>query len=153
MSTPWVLSNVSNAASVSSSPRTPIVLLLFSVTLGFIVVITIIYFVVGVHGKGFPVDSSLCIYLIFLFHPISRGLISYIAWLVCGRLVPKGLGLMVFSLAPGWIKRRGWGSFFSIASAGCSLCSQYMNNTKHMIKKKRRKLSQTVTKQGRLSHD
>jgi len=47
-----------------------------------LVVITIIYFV-GVYGKGFPVDSSPCIYLIFLFRLFSRSLISYFAWLVC----------------------------------------------------------------------
>jgi len=68
MSTPWVLSNASTATSVWSGPHTPIVLLLLSVTLGFIVVITIIYFV-GVCGKGFPVDSSLCIYSMFLIPP------------------------------------------------------------------------------------
>jgi len=124
MSTPWVLTNASNTALVSSGPRTPIVLPLLSVTLGFIVVITIIYFVVGVDGKGFPVDSSPCIYLIFFFRPFSRSLISYFAWLVCIGLIPEGLGLMVFSLAPGWIKNRGWGFFFTIASAARSLCSQ-----------------------------
>ena len=67
-----------------SGPRAPIVLLSLSVTLGFIVVITIIYFVDGVYGKGFPVDFSPCIYLIVLFRPFSRSLISYFALLVCG---------------------------------------------------------------------
>jgi len=65
-------------------PPYPLVLLLLSVTLGFTVVITIIYFVVGVFGKGLPVDSSPCIYLVFLFRPLSRSLISYFARLVCG---------------------------------------------------------------------
>jgi len=47
------------------------------------VVITSIYFV-GVYGKGFPVDSSSCIYLYFSFRPPSRRGISYFAWPVCG---------------------------------------------------------------------
>ena len=62
-------------------------------------VITIIYFV-GVYGKGFPVNSSLGIYLMFLFHhlvgvrfPILRG------WYAVGSR-PEERGLMVFSLAP-----------------------------------------------------
>jgi len=42
---------------VLSGPCAPIVLILLLVTLGFIVVITIIYFVVCVFGKGFTVDS------------------------------------------------------------------------------------------------
>jgi len=46
------------------------------------VVITIIYFV-GVYGKGFPVDSSRCIYLYFSFQPLSRRGISHFALLVC----------------------------------------------------------------------
>jgi len=71
-------------------PHTSIVLLLLSVTLGCIVVITIIYFVIGVYAKGFPVDSSLGIYLIFLFRPFSKSLIAYFAWLVCGWCHPKG---------------------------------------------------------------
>jgi len=90
MSTPWVLSNATNSASVLSGPRTPIVLLLLSVPFGFMVVITISYFVVGVYGKGFPVDSSLCTYLILLFRPFSPSLISYFAWLVCGRSRTRG---------------------------------------------------------------
>jgi len=47
------------------------------------VVITIIYFV-GVHGKGFPVDSSPCTYLYFSLRLLSRRGICYSAWLVCG---------------------------------------------------------------------
>jgi len=57
------MSNARNATTVFTGSRAPIVLVLLSVTLGFIVVITIYsYFVVfGVFGKGFPVDSFLCI--------------------------------------------------------------------------------------------
>jgi len=68
----------------SSGTRAPIVLFSLSVILGFIVVITIIHFVDGVYGKGFPLDSSPCVYLIFLFRPFSRSLISYFARLVYG---------------------------------------------------------------------
>jgi len=69
-----------------SGSRAPIVFLPLSFTLGFIVVITIYFYfvVVGIFGKGFPVDSSPCIYLTFLFRPISQNLISYFARLVCG---------------------------------------------------------------------
>jgi len=62
------------------------------------VVITIIYFV-GVYGKGFPVDSSTCIYLIFLFRPFSQSLICYFAWLVCGW--SHTIGTWVDSFFPG----------------------------------------------------
>jgi len=63
------------------------------------VVITIIYFV-GVYSKGFPVGSSPCIYLIFLFRHFSQSLISYLhGWCAVGSR-PEGCGLMVFSLAP-----------------------------------------------------
>jgi len=111
MSTPWVLTNASNAASLYSGPRTPIVLLLLSVTLGFIVVITIIYFVVGVYGKGFPVDSSPCIYLIFLFRPFSLSLISYFAWLVCGWSRTRGTWVDRFFPGAGVDKTQGMGFF------------------------------------------
>jgi len=69
-----------------SGSRAPIVVLSLSVTLDFTVVITIyFYFAVdGVSGKGFPVDSSPCIYLTFLFRPFGQSLISYFARLVCG---------------------------------------------------------------------
>jgi len=98
------MSNACNAATVLSGPRTPIVLLSLSVTFGFTVVITIIYFVVRVYGKGFPVDSSPRIYLIFLFHPFSRSLISYFAQLVCGW--SRTRETWVDGLFPGaeWIK-------------------------------------------------
>jgi len=88
------------------------------------VVITIIYFVVGVYGKGFPVGSSPSIYLNFLFRPFSQSLISSLCgWCAVG-LIPDRPGLMVFSLDPRWIKHRGWSFFFTIASAARSLCSQ-----------------------------
>jgi len=77
------MSNACNAATVLSGPRSPIVLRLLSITFGFTVVITIIYFVVGVYRMGFPIDSSPCIFLIFLCCPLSRSLICYFARLVC----------------------------------------------------------------------
>jgi len=46
---------------------------------------------------------------------------------------------MAFSLVPGWIKHRGWGSFNIIASAARSLCSQWLINIKHVINKKIKK--------------
>jgi len=69
------------------------------------VVITI-YFdfvVVGVFGKGFPVDSSPCIYLIFLFRPFSRDLISYFAQLVCGWSHTRETWVDGFFPGAGWI--------------------------------------------------
>ena len=65
-------------------------------------VITIIYFV-GVYGKGFPVDSSPCIYLIFLFRPFSRSLIFYFAWLVCGLFQTRGTWVDGFFPGAGWL--------------------------------------------------
>jgi len=65
----WVLSTVSNTATVYSGPRTILVLPSLSFTWAFIVVITIIY-LVGLDGKGFPIVSFPCSYLIFLFRPI-----------------------------------------------------------------------------------
>ena len=47
------------------------------------VLITIIYFV-GLYSKGFPGDSSPCIYLYFSFRPPTGRGISYFASLVCG---------------------------------------------------------------------
>jgi len=78
------MSNACNGAKVFSGPRAPIVLLVLLVTLGFTVVITISYFVDGVYGKSFPVDSPPYIYLISLFPPFSRSLISYLVRLVGG---------------------------------------------------------------------
>jgi len=101
------MSNACNAASVLSGARAPIGLFLLSVTLGFIVVITIIYFVVGVYGKGFPVDSSTCIYFIFLFCPFSRSLISYFARLVCGWSHTRGTWVDGFFPGAGWISGDG----------------------------------------------
>jgi len=113
-----------NAATVLCGPRTSLVLPLLLITVGFIVVKIIICFVVGVYGKGFPVDSSPCIYLIFLFRRFSRSLITCFAWLVCGR--SHTIGTWVDGFCPGagvdivW----GWGFFFVIASTPHGLCSQ-----------------------------
>ena len=66
-------------------------------------VITIIYFV-GVYGKGFPVDSSHVLICIFLFdHLVGGGFLILRGWCAVG-LVPERLGLMAFSLVPGWRK-------------------------------------------------
>jgi len=103
------MSNACNTATVFSGSRAPIVLLLLSVTLGFIVVITIyFYFVVfGVFSKGFPVDSSPCIYLIFLFRPFSMDLISYFARLVCGWSCTRETWVDGFFPGAGWISGDG----------------------------------------------
>jgi len=92
-----------------SRSRAPIVLLLLSVTFGFTLVRTIyFYFVVnGVFGKGFPVDSSPCIYLIVLFRPFSRSLISYFARLVCGWSRTRGTWVDCFFPGAGWISGDG----------------------------------------------
>jgi len=95
------MSNAFNTTTVLSGSCTLIVHLSLAVTLAFLVVITIIYFVDCVYGKGFPLDSSQCIYLIFLFRPFSQSLISYYARLVAVGLVPERLGLMFLSLVPG----------------------------------------------------
>jgi len=97
------MSNSCNAATVFIGPRTPIVLLSLSVTLGFILVMTVIYFVVGVNGKGFPVDSSPCIYLIFLFRPFSRSLIAHFVRLVCGWSRTRETWVDGFFPGAGWI--------------------------------------------------
>ena len=92
-----------------SGSSAPIVLLFLSVTLGFIVVITIYFYcvVVGVFGKGFPVGSSPCIYLIFLFRPFSRDLISYFARLACGWSRTRETWVDGFFPAAGWISGDG----------------------------------------------
>ena len=92
-----------------SGPRTPIVLLLLSVTLGFIVVITSNCFVDGVFGKSFAVDSYLCIYLIFLFRPISQSLISYFVRLACGWSRTRGTWVDGPFPGAGW--KEGMGFF------------------------------------------
>jgi len=70
------------------------------------VVITIIYFV-GVYGKGFPVDSSPCTDCIFVFDSlVRRRCLILRGWCAVG-LIPEGLGLVAFSLVPGWTKDRG----------------------------------------------
>jgi len=88
-----------------------------------LVLITIIYFV-GVYGKGFPVDSSSCIYLYFSFRPPSRRGISYFVWLVCGWSHTRETWVDGFFPGAGVEKNRGWGSFFTIASAARSVFSQ-----------------------------
>jgi len=93
---------------VSSAFRTPIVLLSLSVTSGFIGVITIIYFVVGVYGKGFPVDSCPCIDLIFLCRPFSRSVILYFARLVYGCSHTRETLVDGFFLGAGWISGNGF---------------------------------------------
>jgi len=65
------------------------------------VVITIIYFV-DVIGEAFPVDSSPYIYLIFLFRPFSRSLISYCALLVCRWSPTRGTWVDGFFPGAGW---------------------------------------------------
>ena len=92
-----------------SGSRTPIVLVSLSVTLSFIVVITIYFYfvVVGVCGKGFPVDSSPRIYLTFLFRPFSRDLISYFAWLVCGWSRTRETWVDGFFPGAGWLSGDG----------------------------------------------
>ena len=61
--------------------------------------------------EGFPVDSSPCIYLIFLFHSFSRSLISYFAWLVCGRSHIIGTWVDRFFPGAGVDKKIGDGVF------------------------------------------
>ena len=61
---------------------------------------------------------------IFLFDRLVGGAFLILrGWCAVG-LEPERLGLMAFSLVPGWRKHRGWGSFFTIANAVRSLCSQ-----------------------------
>ena len=86
-------------------------------------VITMIYFV-GVYGKGFPVGSFPCIYLYFSFQLFSRRRFLILrGWCAVG-LIPERVGLVSFSLVPGWIKDRGWGFFFTRAGAPRGVCSQ-----------------------------
>jgi len=68
-----------------------------------------------------PAHVFMCI---FLFDPlVGVGFLILGGWCaVC--LVPERLGLMAFSLVPGWRKNRGRGSLFPITSAARSLCSQ-----------------------------
>jgi len=61
------------------------------------------YFILlEVHGKGFPVDSSPCIYLYFSFRPPSRRGISYFAWLVCGWSRTRETWVDGFFAGAGW---------------------------------------------------
>ena len=122
-----------------SGSHSPIVLPSMSVTLGFIVVITMyIYFVVfGVFGKGFPVDYSPCIYLIFLFRPFTRDLISYFALLGCGCSHTRGTWVDDFFPGAGWISVDGVCSLPYLARHVVFVPSSV--NKKHMKKKKSEK--------------
>ena len=61
---------------------------------------------------------------LFLFDRlVGGGFLILCGWCVVS-LVPERVGLMAFSLMPGWRKHRGWGFFFTIASAARSLRSQ-----------------------------
>jgi len=61
---------------------------------------------------------------IFLFDRlVGGGFLVLRGWCAVG-LIPERLGLMAFTLVPGWRKIRGWGFFLTIASAARSLCSQ-----------------------------
>jgi len=72
------------------APHVPIVLSSLLLLWVSFVVITLISYV-GVFGKGFPVDSSLCLYLIpFLPALASQGWISYLMWLVCSGYRTRG---------------------------------------------------------------
>jgi len=73
------------------------------------VVITIIYFV-AVNGKGFPVDSSPCIYLYFSFQPRSCRGISYYVWPVCGWSHTRGTWVDCFFPGAG-VDKSGDGVF------------------------------------------
>jgi len=76
------LSNVCNPPIVLVAPAPPLFFSLCRLLSVSLVVITIIHFV-GVYGKGFPVDSSPCIYLYFSFRPLRRRGITYFAWPLC----------------------------------------------------------------------
>ena len=57
------------------------------------------------YGDGFPVDSSLCIYLIFLLYPrqvVRLGFLILCGWRAVGHR-PDGLRLVAFSMVPGGI--------------------------------------------------
>ena len=75
----------------------------------------------GGYSKGFPVDSSPCISLIFLLCPpwlVSVGFLGLRGPRVVGP-IPEGLGLAAFSLTLFGSPR----FFFTIANAARSLCS------------------------------
>jgi len=116
-------SNVRNAATVYSGPPPPLFFIYCRLLWVLLVVITIIYFV-RVHGKGFPVDSSPCTYLYFSLRPPSRRGFLIFAWLVCSWSHTRETWVDGFFPGAGLEKNRGWGSFFTIASAARSLCSQ-----------------------------
>jgi len=107
ISTPWVHEECLQRRNSFKWPRASLVLPSLSFTLGYLVVITIIYVVVGVHGKGFPVDSSPCLDLTLLFRPLSWSLISYYARLVCGRSRTRETRVDGFFPGAGWISGDG----------------------------------------------
>ena len=98
------LSNVCNVAMVSVASAPPLFLFHCQLLWVSLVVIIIIYFV-GVYGKGFPVDSSSCIYLYVSFQPLSRMGISYFVWLVCGWSHTRGTWVGGFFPGAGVDKR------------------------------------------------
>ena len=64
-----------------------------------------LFFLSGVYGNGFPVDSSPCIYLISLLCPRYVVRVEFLVlcgWRAVGS-IPEGLGLMAFSMVPGRI--------------------------------------------------
>jgi len=69
MSTPWVLGNVCNARTVLVAPALPLFFFHCRLLRVSLEVYQLFYFV-GVYRKGFPVDSSPCIYLMFLIPPL-----------------------------------------------------------------------------------
>jgi len=77
-----------------------------------------------------PPNAFICT---FSCPPLSQKGISYVAWLVCGWSCTRKTWVNGLFPGTGLEKHRGCGSFFTIASAARSLCSQYLINTKHMI--------------------
>ena len=69
------------------------------------------YFVVSVYSKGFPVDSSPGIYLIFSFRPFCRILISFFASLVFGWSRTRGTWVDGFFPGAGVDKTQEMGFF------------------------------------------
>ena len=98
------MSNACNTSTVLSGPRTPVILLSLSVTLGFISGYNNYLLYCWYLRQGFPIDFSGCIYLIFLFRPFSRSLISYFARLVCGWSRTRETCVDGFFPGVGWIK-------------------------------------------------
>jgi len=88
-----------------------------------LVILTIIDFLVST-ARVFLLTPPHVFICIFLFdRPLGGGFLVLRGRCALG-LIPERLGLMAFALVPGWIKDRGWGFFFTIASATRSFCSQ-----------------------------